>query len=109
MRNDGVPLVRLNELEYIDGEIWANIWYDDRIARISPADGKVLGSSISPSCIRDARGSEAVLNGIALRRAAKRLFVTGKTGHSCTRSKSFGRDPRARPGVESAEMISETS
>ena len=43
MRNDGVPLVRLNELEYIDGEIWANIWYDDRIARISPADGKVLG------------------------------------------------------------------
>jgi glutamine cyclotransferase len=76
---DGVPLTRLNELEYIDGEIWANIWYDDRIARISPADGKVLGfidfSTLYP---QSARGSEAVLNGIAYDAAAKRLFVTGK-------------------------------
>ncbi len=43
VRADGAPVPRLNELEYIDGEIWANIWYDDRIARISPASGEVLG------------------------------------------------------------------
>jgi glutamine cyclotransferase len=77
--NDGVPLVKLNELEYIDGEIWANIWYDDRIVRISPADGKVLGFiDLSTLYPHSARNSEAVLNGIAYDTAAKRLFVTGK-------------------------------
>jgi glutamine cyclotransferase len=79
VENDGVPIARLNELEYVEGEIWANIWYDDRIVRISPADGKVLGfvdlSSLYP---QSARGSEAVLNGIAYDAASKRLFVTGK-------------------------------
>jgi glutamine cyclotransferase len=79
VRHDGVPVSRLNELEYVEGEIWANIWYDDRIARISPADGKVLGfidlGSLYP---QSARGSEAVLNGIAYDAATKRLFVTGK-------------------------------
>jgi glutamine cyclotransferase len=80
VRNDGVPLVRLNELEYIDGEIWANIWYDDRIARISPADGKVLGFiDLAKLYPQSARGSEAVLNGIAYDARAKRLFVTGKS------------------------------
>ena len=109
VRNDGVPLARLNELEYIDGEIWANIWYDDRIARISPADGKVLGFiDLAKLYPQNARGSEAVLNGIADARPSG-YSSRARTGHSCTRSKSFGRDPRARPGVESAEMISETS
>lgn len=79
VRAAGVPVTRLNELEYIDGEIWANIWYDDRIARISPADGNVLGfvdlATLYPA---SARSSEAVLNGIAYDAAAKRLFVTGK-------------------------------
>jgi glutamine cyclotransferase len=79
VRSNGVPLAMLNELEYIDGEIWANIWYDDRIARISPANGEVLGfidlSTLYPQRLR---GSEAVLNGIAYDAAAKRLFVTGK-------------------------------
>ncbi|MGD8340141.1 MAG: glutaminyl-peptide cyclotransferase, partial [Gammaproteobacteria bacterium] len=37
------PVVNLNELEFIDGEVWANIWYDERIARIDPATGSVLG------------------------------------------------------------------
>jgi glutamine cyclotransferase len=79
VRADGVPLSMLNELEYVEGEIWANIWYDDRIARISPADGKVLGFiDLSTLYPRSARGSEAVLNGIAYDAAAKRLFVTGK-------------------------------
>lgn len=79
VRDNGMPLAMLNELEYIDGEIWANIWYDDRIARISPADGKVLGFiDLSTLYPKSARGSEAVLNGIAYDAAAKRLFVTGK-------------------------------
>jgi glutaminyl-peptide cyclotransferase len=79
VRAAGVPLPRLNELEYIDGEIWANIWYDDRIARISPATGEVLGFiDLATLYPQSARGSEAVLNGIAYDAAAKRLFVTGK-------------------------------
>jgi glutamine cyclotransferase len=79
VRHDGVPLSRLNELEYVEGEIWANIWYDDRIARISPADGNVLGFiDLTTLYPQNARGSEAVLNGIAYDAAAKRLFVTGK-------------------------------
>jgi glutamine cyclotransferase len=79
VRHDGVPVSRLNELEYVDGEIWANIWYDDRIARISPADGRVLGFiDLTTLYPQSARGSEAVLNGIAYDAAAKRLFVTGK-------------------------------
>jgi len=79
VRDHGAPVTKLNELEYIDGEIWANIWYDDRIARISPADGAVKGyidlASLYP---QNARSSEAVLNGIAYDAAAERLFVTGK-------------------------------
>jgi glutamine cyclotransferase len=79
VRDRDVPVTMLNELEYIDGEIWANIWYDDRIVRISPVDGAVLGyidlANLYP---RSARSSEAVLNGIAYDAAAKRLFVTGK-------------------------------
>jgi glutamine cyclotransferase len=79
VRSDGVPLTKLNELEYVEGEIWANIWYDDRIARVSPADGKVLGFiDLSTLYPQSARGSEAVLNGIAYDAAADRLFVTGK-------------------------------
>lgn len=79
VRDHGQPVTKLNELEYVDGEIWSNVWYDDRIARISPASGEVLGwidlASLYP---KSARSSEAVLNGIAYDAASKRLFVTGK-------------------------------
>ncbi len=79
VRDRGVAVTLLNELEYIDGEIWANIWYDDRIVRISPADGAVLGYiDLADLYPKSARSSEAVLNGIAYDAAAKRLFVTGK-------------------------------
>jgi glutamine cyclotransferase len=71
---------KLNELEYVDGEIFANIWYEDRIARISPATGHVLAwidlSSLYPAAERPHR--DAVLNGIAYDAKQKRLFVTGK-------------------------------
>src|SRR6267143_742864 len=70
----------LNELEFVRGEILANVWQTDRIARISPADGKVLGwidlSGILPK--DDRPGIESVLNGIAYDAAGDRLFITGK-------------------------------
>ena len=43
VKDHGKPVAQLNELEFIHGEIYANIWHSDRIARISPATGKVLG------------------------------------------------------------------
>jgi glutaminyl-peptide cyclotransferase len=70
----------LNELEYINGEIWANIWMTDLIARIDPVSGKVLAyidlKDILPKSDRDA--DTDVLNGIAYDAAGKRIFVTGK-------------------------------
>ncbi|MBO0910877.1 MAG: glutaminyl-peptide cyclotransferase [Acidobacteria bacterium] len=70
----------LNELEFVEGEIYANVWHTDRIARISPETGKVLGwinlaGLISPVYRLE---PEAVLNGIAYDPRGKRLFVTGK-------------------------------
>lgn len=78
---DGLRAVtRLNELELIDGEVWANIWYDDRLVRISPVDGKVLGYvDLTGLLPRGSRPhAQAVLNGIAYDAAGARLFVTGK-------------------------------
>jgi glutamine cyclotransferase len=70
---------RLNELEYVRGEIWANVWYQDRIVRISPLDGSVLGwIDLGGLSKRTKRGAEDVLNGIAFDAVSDRLFVTGK-------------------------------
>ena len=73
-------VTNLNELEYIRGEIYANIWQTDRIARIDPASGKVLGwldlSGLLPA--EDRQQQVDVLNGIAYDAANDRLFVTGK-------------------------------
>jgi glutamine cyclotransferase len=70
----------LNELEYINGEIWANIWMEDRIARIDPVSGKVKAYvDLSGLFPQNERNPEAdVLNGIAYDPASKRIFVTGK-------------------------------
>jgi len=80
VREQGKPVDQLNELEFVEGEIFANVWHSDRIARISPATGQVVGwidltGLLGPFYQRDA---EAVLNGIAYDPATKRLFVTGK-------------------------------
>jgi len=80
VRDGGKPIERLNELEFVEGEIYANVWQTDRIARISPETGNVTGwidlsGLLSPLYRRD---SGAVLNGIAYDAARKRLFVTGK-------------------------------
>lgn len=77
---NGHPVENLNELEYIHGEIYANIWQTYQILRISPRTGKILGR-IDLSGIIDKQalqGNGAVLNGIAYDAVGNRLFVTGK-------------------------------
>ncbi len=71
---------QLNELEYVEGEIYANVWGSERIARISPADGRVVGWIDLAGLLKPAERTnvDAVLNGIAYDPKAKRLFVTGK-------------------------------
>ena len=80
VKDGGKPVTKLNELEYIHDEIYANIWYANRIARISPATGRVLGwIDLKGLMPRDQLSSDgAVLNGIAYDAAHHRLFVTGK-------------------------------
>jgi glutaminyl-peptide cyclotransferase len=90
LREGGKPLLDLNELEYVKGEIWANIWRAEdpqilgkpnHIARIDPNSGKILGwidlGNISPEDVRRDPSSNT-LNGIAYDEAADRIFVTGK-------------------------------
>ncbi|WP_245232350.1 glutaminyl-peptide cyclotransferase [Thiorhodococcus minor] len=74
------PVRYLNELEYVRGEIWANIWHSDLIARIHPDTGQV-NSYVDLRGLRpgiDSKKSQQVLNGIAYDADADRLFVTGK-------------------------------
>lgn len=76
----GTPITQLNELEFVEGEIYANVWQTNRIARISPQNGKVLAwidltGLLSPVYRVE---QDAVLNGIAYDPDRKRLFVTGK-------------------------------
>lgn len=80
VKDHGKPITQLNELEFIHGEIYANVWHTDRIARISPATGRVLGwIDLKGLMPRDQlSNNEAVLNGIAYDAARSRLFVTGK-------------------------------
>jgi glutaminyl-peptide cyclotransferase len=76
----GAPVKELNELEYIHGQIYANVWMTDKIVCISPETGKVLGwinlAGLLPAI--ELRSNDAVLNGIAYDAAHNRLFVTGK-------------------------------
>jgi glutamine cyclotransferase len=76
----GVPVTRLNELEYVEGEIFANIWQEERIARISARDGGVTGWIDLAGLTDRVTGAHPadVLNGIAYDKTGKRLFVTGK-------------------------------
>lgn len=80
VRDAGKPIDNLNELEWVEGELFANIWQTDRIARISPTTGQVTGwidlTGLLGPMYRN--GTEDVLNGIAYDAARKRLFVTGK-------------------------------
>jgi glutaminyl-peptide cyclotransferase len=79
VRDQNGPVENLNELEYVRGEIFANVWHSERIARISPKDGRVTGwidlAGLLPPM---EHGGADVLNGIAYDEAGRRLFVTGK-------------------------------
>jgi glutamine cyclotransferase len=76
----GRPVVNLNELEYVRGEILANVWQTDRIARIAPETGEVIGWIDLAGLLGQADRQPAVdvLNGIAYDAEHDRLFVTGK-------------------------------
>jgi glutamine cyclotransferase len=78
---DGIAVDQLNELEVVEGEILANIWHTNTIARIDPASGKITGwidfGKLYPDAGKGPNG-ENVMNGIAYDAEKKRLFVTGK-------------------------------
>lgn len=80
VKMEGNPVRSLNELEFIDGEVWANIWQTDFIVRIDPSSGNVTSlvnlTGLSGQTMTS--GPEAVLNGIAYDVDQDRLFVTGK-------------------------------
>lgn len=77
---NGQSLRDINELEYIDGVIWANVWQTDRIVLIDPKTGDVVSyldlTGLLPTALRN--GREDVLNGIAYDAEHKRIFLTGK-------------------------------
>jgi glutamine cyclotransferase len=77
--DNGQPVTRLNELEFVNGEILANVWQTDRIARINPKTGRVIGwIDLSGLLTPTERQRADVLNGIAYDPKGDRLFVTGK-------------------------------
>ena len=79
---EGKPIDSLNELEIVDGELYANVWGTDVIARIDPASGKVTGwidlTNLLPREKRGTSSVDAVLNGIAYDARHRKLYVTGK-------------------------------
>ena len=92
----GGPLPRLNELEYIDGEIWANVWQANQLVRIDPSSGDVTGivdlrGLLDPA---DRAPDTDVLNGIAWDARTRSLWVTGKRWPWLYRLRIF-----ARPGA----------
>ena len=80
VKDGNMPVKGLNELEYIDGVIFANVWLTDWIVKIEPGTGKVVGridlAGLCPA--QTVHDQDAVLNGIAYDHENKRLFVTGK-------------------------------
>jgi glutamine cyclotransferase len=80
VKDGGQTISQLNELEYIQGEIFANVWHTERIARISPVDGRVIGWIDLTGLLPENQkvNAESVLNGIAYDAKRNRIFVTGK-------------------------------
>lgn len=74
----GHPVDKINELEYIHGEIWANVRFSDNIIRIDPQSGRVTGVIKAGHLRKRLPASAGVLNGIAWDRQGRRLFITGK-------------------------------
>jgi glutamine cyclotransferase len=83
VKDGTMPVADLNELEFVKGEVLANVWQTDRIARISPKTGRVIGwidlaGLLTPRETREVEAAGGVLNGIAYDASGDRLFVTGK-------------------------------
>ncbi len=77
----GRPVSQINELEWVEGEVFANLWQTDFIVRINPATGEITGIIDLTGLMPDRSGldpTDAVLNGIAWDPVGRRLFVTGK-------------------------------
>lgn len=77
----GRPVAKINELEWIDGEVFANVWQTDFLVRIDPTSGEVRGVVDLSGLLPDRRGmnpADDVLNGVAWDPDGRRLFVTGK-------------------------------
>ncbi len=74
------PILNLNELEYAEGFIWANIWHDNRILKINPANGDVVGVLDFAEIAKNlkVKDAESVLNGIAYDGDKKAFWITGK-------------------------------
>lgn len=96
---EGKPLANLNELEWVKGQIYANVWLTNRIARIDPGSGKVVGwidlAGLAPDPGTLPDRVNDVLNGIAYDAAHDRLFVTGKCWPQLYEIRLTG--PRASP------------
>jgi len=93
---NGNPVAQLNELEYVRGEIWANVFQTDRIVRIDPASGEVKGVIYLGGLLKPEERRQAdVLNGIAYDRDGDRVFVTGKYWPSLFEIRI--KDPTIRP------------
>jgi glutaminyl-peptide cyclotransferase len=112
VKDGNTPVEQLNELEYVKGEIYANIWHSDRIARISPRDGQVLGwidlTGLLPPA--DQVDSEAVLNGIAYDAQHDRLFVTGKLWPAVFEIKvDHAQGTKSRRGTQSSSVKSSSA
>jgi glutaminyl-peptide cyclotransferase len=75
---NGRPIDRLNELEWIEGEVWSNVWQTDRIVRIDPSSGQVVGVLDMAGLLPGRRDSDDVLNGIAYDAETDRTFISGK-------------------------------
>jgi len=79
VRKQGVGLDMLNELECVDGVVWANVWKTDQIVRIDPATGQVTGTVDAGGLLDRSRYPDAdVLNGIAAIPGTDRFLITGK-------------------------------
>ncbi|WP_367132856.1 glutaminyl-peptide cyclotransferase [Saccharothrix sp. HUAS TT1] len=78
VRRDGRPLSRLNELECVDGQVWANVWQTDEVVRVDPRDGRVTATVDLSGLRPDDVPSSDVLNGIAAVPGTDEFLVTGK-------------------------------
>jgi glutaminyl-peptide cyclotransferase len=76
---DGHPVLDVNELEWVDGAVYANVWQTDSILRIDPASGRVTAAIDAAGLLTDAeRATAEVLNGIAWRPDTRTFYITGK-------------------------------